>query len=86
MPKNGNAMMYTSGWPKNQNMCCHSMVPPLAGSKMCAPRWRSAASPNSAEVNSGNATSTITLVTRMFQVKIGIRNIVIPGRACTPRW
>ena len=35
---------------------------------------------------SGNATSTITLVTRMFQVKTGIRNIVIPGRACTPRW
>src|SRR5690625_1995745 len=21
MPKNGNAMMYTSGWPKNQNRC-----------------------------------------------------------------
>ena len=46
---------------------------------MCAPRWRSAANPNSAEVSSGNATSTITLVTRMFQVKIGNRNIVIPG-------
>ena len=59
MPKNGNAMMYTSGWPKNQNRCCHSRTPPLAGSKMCAPRWRSAASPNSAAVSSGKATSTM---------------------------
>src|SRR5690606_35871106 len=32
MPKNGSAMMYTSGWPKNQNRCCHRIVPPLAGS------------------------------------------------------
>ncbi|MDT5356523.1 MAG: hypothetical protein QOJ56_5055 [Mycobacterium sp.] len=46
---------------------------------MCAPRWRSAASANSAAVNRGNAISTSTLVTRMFQVKIGIRNIVMPG-------
>src|SRR5262245_18106535 len=22
MPKNGSAMMYTSGWPKNQKRCC----------------------------------------------------------------
>ncbi len=27
----------------------------------------------------GNASSTSTDVTRMFQVKIGIRNIVMPG-------
>src|SRR5215510_6741141 len=46
---------------------------------MCAPRWRSAARPNSAAVNSGKASSTRIDVTRMFQVKIGIRNIVMPG-------
>ena len=46
---------------------------------MCAPRWRSAASPNSAAVSSGKASNTRKLVTRMFQVKIGIRNIVMPG-------
>ena len=46
---------------------------------MCAPRCRSAASPNNAAVSSGNTSSTRMLVTRMFQVKIGIRNIVIPG-------
>ena len=32
MPKNGNAMMYTSGCPKNQNRCCHSSTPPFSGS------------------------------------------------------
>src|SRR3954465_638934 len=46
---------------------------------MCAPRWRSAARPNSAAVSSGNASSTRIDVTRMFQGKIGIRNIVMPG-------
>ena len=30
MPKNGSAMMYTSGWPKNQNRCCHSIGPPFS--------------------------------------------------------
>src|SRR6478735_58416 len=32
MPKNGSAMMYTSGCPKNQNRCCQSRAPPLAAS------------------------------------------------------
>ena len=36
MPKNGSAMMYTSGCPKNQNKCCQSSAPPLAGLWMCA--------------------------------------------------
>src|SRR5207248_6191724 len=45
----------------------------------CAPRWRSAARANSAAVRIGNAISTSTLVARMFQVKIGIRNMVMPG-------
>ncbi len=32
MPKNGSAMMYTSGCPKNQKRCCQRMAPPFAGS------------------------------------------------------
>ena len=40
---------------------------------------RSASTPKIAAVRIGNASSTSTLVTRMFQVKIGIRNIVMPG-------
>ena len=55
------------------------MTPPLAGSNTCAPRWRSISSPNSAAVRTGNAISTRKAVTKMFQVKIGIRNIVMPG-------
>ncbi len=79
MPKNGNAMMYTSGCPKNQNRCCHSIAPPVAASKMCAPSTRSASSTSSAAARIGNTISTRIEVTRMFQVKIGIRNMVMPG-------
>src|SRR5947209_4947809 len=31
-PKNGIAMMYTSGWPKNQKRCCHKIAPPFEAS------------------------------------------------------
>ena len=79
MPKNGKAMMYTSGCPKNQNRCWYRIAPPLAGSKTCEPKCRSDASPNSAAVRIGNATSTSTDVTRIAQVKIGSRHIVMPG-------
>ena len=46
---------------------------------MCAPNLRSASSASRAAASGGNATRTRMLVTRMFQVKIGIRNIVMPG-------
>ena len=37
-PKYGSTRMYTSGWPKNQNRCCHSIgAPPASASKMWAP-------------------------------------------------
>jgi hypothetical protein len=39
----------------------------------------SAARPNSAAVKSGKTMMTMIEVMRVFQVKIGIRNIVIPG-------
>src|SRR5699024_14046 len=80
IPKYGNATMYTSGCPKNQNRCWYSTAPPLAGSNTCAPRIRSIASPNSAAVRIGNARKINTAVNRMFHVKIGIRNIVMPGQ------
>ena len=79
MPKNGSAMMYTSGCPKNQNRCCHRIGPPLAASNTCAPSARSASSESSAPARIGNAIRTSRLVTSVFQVKIGIRNIVMPG-------
>ncbi|KAF0965093.1 hypothetical protein MLGJGCBP_01762 [Rhodococcus sp. T7] len=46
---------------------------------MWAPSWRSASSASSAAVSSGNASRIRMLVMKMFQVKIGIRNIVMPG-------
>jgi hypothetical protein len=41
--------------------------------------WRSTQSTSSAEVRIGNASRISRLVTMMFQVKIGSRNIVMPG-------
>ena len=51
----------------------------VGGSKTCAPNLRSASSTSSAAASTGKAISTRTLVSRMFQVKIGIRNMVMPG-------
>ena len=73
--------MYTSGWPKNQNRCCHRIGEPAARRRRrCGRRsgGRRTAWPPAA-VSTGKAISTSTLVTSMFQVKIGIRNIVMPG-------
>src|SRR5690625_5631625 len=55
------------------------MGPPLEGANTWAPRIRSAASPNRAEADLGNAINTSTPVMRMFQENTGSRNIVIPG-------
>ena len=55
------------------------MAPPLAGSKMWAPKRRSAPAANSAAASSGKAISTRIDVTSVFQVKIGMRNMVMPG-------
>ncbi|CAM5528277.1 hypothetical protein SGLAM104S_00950 [Streptomyces glaucescens] len=79
IPKNGSAMMYTSGCPKNQNRCCHSSAPPFAASKTCEPNRRSASRQSSAAASTGNASRIRIDVNRVFQVKIGIRNIVMPG-------
>ena len=44
-----------------------------------APSLRSISSTSSAAASTGNAISTMTLVSSTFQVKMGIRNIVMPG-------
>ena len=72
--------MYTSGWPKNQKRFCQSTgTPPPATVYMCAPRCRSHHSMMSAAVSTGKAMRMRIPVTTMFQVKIGTRNIVMPG-------
>src|ERR1700710_2818743 len=55
------------------------MAPPLAGSKTCEPKSLFAANPNNAAVRTGNAIRIRIEVTRMFQVKMGRRHIVMPG-------
>ena len=47
--------------------------------KTWAPSLRSISSTSSAAASTGNASSTSKLVSRMFQVKIGMRNMVMPG-------
>ena len=82
-PKNGRTRMYTSGWPKNQNRCCQRIGVRRRGRRRRCGR-RGGGRQNSitpAAVSTGNASSTSTLVTSMFHVKIGMRNIVMPGRA-----
>jgi hypothetical protein len=79
IPKNGSAMMYTSGCPKNQKRCCHSRTPPLAGSYTCEPKIRSLAAANIAAARTGKAIRMRRLVMSVFQEKIGRRHIVMPG-------
>ena len=57
------------------------IAPPLEASKTCAPRRRSISSTSSAAASTGKAISTSIEVSSAFQVNIGIRNIVMPGRA-----
>ncbi|GGR02509.1 hypothetical protein GCM10010195_67780 [Kitasatospora griseola] len=79
MPKNGSARMYTSGWPKNQNRCCHSIGPPFIGSKTWDPNLRSISRASSAAASTGKTISTSSEVSSTFQAKIDIRNMVMPG-------
>ncbi len=51
----------------------------MAASKTCAPNFRSASSISSAAVRTGKAGRTRIDVNSTFQVKIGIRNMVMPG-------
>ncbi len=53
--------------------------PPWVGSKKCVPMCRSAHSRTTAAVSTGKARSTRKAVTSWFQVKMGMRNITMPG-------
>ena len=60
--------MYTSGWPKIQNRCCHSNgSAPAATEKNVAPKLRWNVSRTSATVMTGMANSSRNLVTRIIQ-------------------
>ena len=80
IPKPGSAMMYTSGWPKNQKRFCHKKVlPPCSFTKkaVCAVRSRMPKSPATNSV--GVASVSRARVARIAQTKIGSRLQVMPG-------
>src|SRR5215210_6644157 len=81
-PVAGRKMMYTSGWPKNQNRCCHSSAsPPSAWLK----NWvltndsRSADSMVLHIMTDGMANRIMNDTTRLDQTNRGMRLRVIPG-------
>ena len=84
--------MYTSGWPKNQNRCCHSKgEPPLCGiscslttsppgTKKLVPALRSSNSRMPPASNTGNPRRLRIAVTSQFQQVNGICIMLNPGR------
>ena len=85
----GKIAMYTSGWPKNQNKCCHkSGEPPLCpvstpftvprGTKKLVPRLRSISRRMPAESNTPNASNPRIAVTNHAQQVSGMRIKVMP--------
>src|SRR5579884_3297167 len=80
MPSAGTKMMYTSGCPKNQKMCCHSSgSPPSAGLKKCVPTERSNRSMLLQAITAGMANNTMKDCTNIDHTNIGIRFSDIPG-------
>ena len=72
--------MYTSGWPKIQNRCCHRMgMPPLDTSKKFVPNWRSNITSTSAMVIAGKERMMRKDVISVIHVNTGRRIIVMPG-------
>ena len=75
--------MYTSGWAKNQNMCCHSRwSPPSAWLKKCVPTSRSSARQLDAIITDGIAKMIMKATTRNAQTMSGMRVIDMPGARC----
>jgi hypothetical protein len=68
------------GWPKNQNMCCHSTgSPPSKGWKNAVPKFRSRYSRAGAAVIEGKANRISSCRVMIPQVNKGGRNMVMPG-------
>src|SRR5579871_1421165 len=80
IPKAGRIMMYTSGWPKNQNRCWNNIgSPPPAGSKKVVPKLRSVSSMVMAPPRTGTDSNSRNAVTSIAQMNSGILCRVMPG-------
>ena len=74
MPNDGSTRMYTSGWPKIQNRCCHSSgSAPASTEKNVASNWRWKMSSTRATVITGMANSSRNWMTRIIHVNTGMR-------------
>src|ERR1700726_4977975 len=90
MPMEGRIAMYTSGWPKNQNKCCHnSGEPPECGCKRSlttrpegmkklVPAVRSRIKSMQAGRSTANASKAMQDVMNHAQVQMGMRMRVMP--------
>src|SRR5580700_2070255 len=90
MPIDGRIAMYTSGWPKNQNRCCHnsgeppecgctrSLMTKPAGMKKLVPACRSRISRMQAGRRTAKASKLMHEVMNHAQVQSGIRIKVMP--------
>ena len=80
MPNPGKAMMYTSGWPKNQNRFCHKkLLPPCSFTKNAVWAVRSRIPKSPAAKSVGVARVSKAAVAKIDQTKMGTRPHVIPG-------
>src|SRR5438445_6484042 len=83
MASAGKKMMYTSGCPKNQKVCCQSRTsPPSAGLKRCVPMVRSELSDPAVKITAGIAKTTMTIETSIAQTNRGMRFNDMPGARC----
>src|SRR5437762_13932008 len=83
MPSAGKKMMYTSGCPKNQNVCCQSRTsPPSAGLKRWVPTVRSELSDPAVKITAGIAKMTMTIEISIAHTKRGMRLSDMPGARC----
>src|SRR5690606_32131600 len=79
-PAAGRKMMYTSGWPNNQNKCCHSSgEPPSSTSKNTNPKARSISSSTLPRISGGKPNAIMNAVTSTYQANSGMRWIDMPG-------
>src|SRR4029079_5085756 len=80
MPNAGRMMMYTSGWPKNQNTCWNSTgSPPPAALKNDVPTCRSVRSIVTAPASTGMTAISIYAVMSQAQQNSGSFISVMPG-------
>lgn len=79
IPKPGSMRMYTSGCPKNQNMCWNKIgSPPPTGEKNVVLKWRSVNIIVIPAARAGSAVTSKIDVINTDHTNKGILNIVIP--------